>query len=155
MVWKRPCFLLIYCLVSLSPPYFLFLFPVLSLAYCIILNQAHRFFWEQGAELTQNLLEHSEMCQPLEFLINFFRLRPTDLTTVSASVSKGERVRGKLIFSVVQTCPFLQRDTVSKVLMRADCVRLIYDTGLYPSGLMTDPPACSILAINRESIFFK
>lgn len=109
MVWKCPCFLLIYCLVSLSPPYFLFLFPVLSLAYCIILNQAHRFFWEQGAELTQNLLEHSEMCQPLEFLINFFRLRPTDLTTVSASVSKGERVRRKLIFSVVQTCPFLQR----------------------------------------------
>lgn len=80
-----------------------------------------------------------------------FFLRSGEVTWLQylcASVSEGDRVRGKLVFSLTWARTFLQRDTASKVLMRTDCVGLICDAGIHPS-------ACFILAINRESSFFK
>jgi len=63
--------------------------------------------------------------------------------------------QGKLVFSLTQAWTFLQRDTASKVLMKAESVGLVCNAGIHLSGMMTDPSAGFILAINRESSFFK
>lgn len=86
---------------------------------------------------------------------SFFRFRPTDLTAVSVLQSLKVIESEENLFSLTQVQTFLQRGTASKVLMSADCVGLICDAGIHPSGMMTDPSACFILAINEESSFFK
>lgn len=142
--WKFACFLLIYCLASLSPWYFLFLLPVLSLACLIILIQ--QIFWGKDAELTQQLLEHLEkIIQASESTICF--LDSGQLTWLQYLCFSLWWVRGKPNFPLTQAA--------SKVLTNADCAELICDAGIHPSGMMTDPSACFILAINRKSSFFK
>lgn len=70
-------------------------------------------------------------------------------------MSRGDRVRGKLVVPLIQAWTFLQGNTARKVLMRVSCMELSCDAGIHPSGTMTDPSTCFILAINKKSTFFK